>query len=152
LQALLASVTTASLTPWLISQFVEHNVAVQYDQTQIVRKTSAKPLAQLQAQVLPLLALISNAAGNEAQQQQAWQAALSRLALAADTAKPATDLTALSRHLPLLLAASPLVKQQLWQAIEACVRADQLIVQQEKALLLASALLLEIPWQADVEN
>jgi Zn-dependent protease with chaperone function len=152
LQALLASVTTASLTPWLISQFVEHNVAVQYDQTQIVRKTSAKPLAQLQAQVLPLLALISNAAGNEAQQQQAWQAALSRLALAADTAKPATDLTALSRHLPLLLAASPLVKQQLWQAIEACVRADQLIVQQEKALLLALALLLEIPWQADVEN
>lgn len=152
LQALLASVTTASLTPWLISQFVEHNVAVQYDQTQIVRKTSAKPLAQLQAQVLPLLALISNAAGNEAQQQQAWQAALSRLALAADTAKPAADLAALSRHLPLLLAASPLVKQQLWQAIEACVRADQLIVQQEKALLLALALLLEIPWQADVEN
>ncbi|MGP9800046.1 M48 family metallopeptidase [Rheinheimera sp. NSM] len=152
LQALLQAIPDAGLTPWLVSQFVEHSVAVQYDQTQIVRKTSAKPLAQLQPQVLPLLALISSVAGNEAQQQQAWQAALAQLALAADTAKPATDLAALSRHLPLLLAASPLVKQQLWQAIEACVRADQLIVQQEKALLLALALLLEIPYQAEADN
>ncbi|MDP2714817.1 M48 family metallopeptidase [Rheinheimera sp.] len=152
LQALLQAIPDAGLTPWLVSQFVEHSVAVQYDQTQIVRKTSAKPLAQLQAQVLPLLALISSVAGSAAQQQQAWQAALAQLALSADTAKPAIDLAALSRHLPLLLAASPLVKQQLWQAIEACVRADQLIVQQEKALLLALALLLEIPYPADADN
>jgi len=152
LQALLQAMPDAGLTPWLVSQFVEHSVAVQYDQTQIVRKTSAKPLAQLQAQVLPLLALISSVAGSAAQQQQAWLAALAQLALSADTAKPAIDLAALSRHLPLLLAASPLVKQQLWQAIEACVRADQLVVQQEKALLLALALLLEIPYQADADN
>ena len=49
-----------------------------------------------------------------------------------------------------LLALAPLQKQQLWQAIDACVRADNLLQIPEQALLLALALLLEIPYQPEI--
>ena len=149
LQALLQAISAPSLGPWLISQFVQHNLATQFNPTQISQKYSARTLSQLSAAVEPLLALVSSAAGNTEQQQQAWRSGTAALGLPSDTACPQPDLPTLNQQLPFLLALPPLQKQQLWQAVDACVRADQLLQTDEQALLLALALLLEIPYQAN---
>lgn len=146
LHALLGAIPQPTLTPWLVSQFVEHNLAVQFDPTQISKKYSAKTLAQLTPAVGQLLALVSSVAGDKNQQQQAWQAGIAALDVSLDTRLPAVNLSQLSQQLPILLALAPLQKQRLWQAIECCVKADQLLQTNEQALLLALALLLEMPY------
>ena len=146
LHALLGAIPQPTLTPWLVSQFVEHNLAVQFDPTQISKKYSAKTLTQLAPAVGQLLALVSSVAGDKNQQQQAWQAGIAALDVSLDTRLPAVNLSQLSQQLPILLALAPLQKQQLWQAIECCVKADQLLQTNEQALLLALALLLEMPY------
>ena len=148
LQALLSAINNVAMTPWLISQFVEHNLAVQFDSRHISRQYSSKTLAQHSDAVRQLLALVSSAAGDSTQQQHAWQAATAALTFSLASQQPTADLTRLSQLLPSLLALAPLQKQQLWQAIDAGVRADNLLQTDEQALLLALALLLEIPYSA----
>ncbi|MBZ9611269.1 M48 family metallopeptidase [Rheinheimera maricola] len=152
LHALFNSIASPGISPWLVSQFVEHSLAAQFDPTQISKKYSAKTLSQLGPAVSQLLALVSSAAGDEQQQQQAWQAAISTLAFNLNSTRPEVALQLLTQQLPLLLALAPLQKQQLWQAIERCVQADKLLQNNEQALLLALALLLEIPYQSNAAN
>ncbi|HEX5791986.1 MAG TPA: M48 family metallopeptidase [Rheinheimera sp.] len=149
LQALLSASAEPGLAAWLSSQFISHSVAVQFDQTQISRGYAKQPLAQQEPAVSALLALVSSVAGDSNQQQKAWQAAADTLPFAIAANRPAFTLSRLTQQLPALLALAPLQKQQLWQAINACVRADQLLQTEEQALLLALALLLEIPYQAE---
>lgn len=149
LQGLLQAVEAPQLGPWLVSQFVQHNLAAQFNPAHLSQKYSARTLSQLSTAINPLLALVSNAAGDAGQQQQAWSTGIAVLGLPPATVRPEPDLPTLNQQLPLLLALPPLQKQQLWQAIDACVRADQLLQIDEQALLLALALLLEIPYQAN---
>lgn len=149
LQALMQAAGTADIGSWLAREFVEHNVAVQFDPARISRKYSDKTLQQLQPAVSALLALISQVAGDATKQQQAWQAAVAALPFAAANTRPDFSFASLSTQLPSLLALAPQQKQQLWLAIEAGVRADDLLVTQEQALLLALALLLEMPYQPE---
>lgn len=149
-QALINLDDTPELTAWLSTQFVRHTVAAQYHQQQIVRKYSDRSLQQCTEAVLALLTLVSSAAGTIAKQQQAWSAALAAASLPADSAQSSHCFTQLSQLLPQLLALAPRQKQQLWQAVEAGVRADQLLQIPEQALLLALALLLEVPYQAEL--
>lgn len=149
LQALMHAAGTVDISSWLAREFVEHSVAVQFDPDQINRKYSAKTLAQLAPAVSSLLSLVSQVAGDAAKQQQAWQAAIATLPFTADNTRPDLSFTNLSMQLPQLLALAPQQKQQLWQAIEAGVKADKLLLTEEQALLLALALLLEIPYQSE---
>jgi Zn-dependent protease with chaperone function len=146
-QALVQLIPKPDLSAWLTSQFIQHTVAVQFDQQQIARHYSNQELRQQREAVLALLALVSNAAGDEQKQQQAWQAAVNALPFTDHAEPPAINLNQLSQQLASLLALAPQQKQQLWHAIEAGVKADQLLQLQEQALLLALALLLEIPYQ-----
>jgi Zn-dependent protease with chaperone function len=149
LQALMQAAGTPDIGSWLAREFVEHSVAVQFDPAQISRKYSGKTLTQLKPAVSALLALVSQVAGDAAKQQQAWQAAVVALPFTADNTRPDFSFANLSAQLPHLLALAPQQKQQLWLAIEAGVRADELLVTQEQALLLALALLLEMPYQPE---
>lgn len=148
LQALLHVVDKPTLGVWLVSQFVQHNLAVQFDPSQISKHYSSKTLAQLTPVVSQLLALVSSVAGDPQQQQQAWQAASAVVNINLDSTPAAVALPALGQQLPALLRLAPQQKQQLWQAIDACVRADNLLQTDEQALLLALALLLEVPYPA----
>lgn len=150
IHALRDATATPGLTQWLCCQFVEHNVAVHYQANRITHRHSTQGLAQQATPVSALLALVSSAAGDDNAQQQAWHAALQQLPFAAATERPDVDFTVLTQQLPRLLALAPLQKQQLWQAIDACVRADNLLQIPEQALLLALALLLEIPYQPEL--
>lgn len=149
LQALMHAAGTVDISSWLAREFVEHSVAVQFDPDQINRKYSGKTLTQLAPAVSSLLSLVSQVAGDAAKQQQAWQAAIATLPFTADNTRPDFSFTNLSMQLPQLLALAPQQKQQLWQAIEAGVKADKLLLTEEQALLLALALLLEIPYQSE---
>lgn len=149
LQALMHAAGTVDISSWLAREFVEHSVAVQFDPDQISRKYSAKTLTQLAPAVSSLLSLVSQVAGDAAKQQQAWQAAIATLPFTADNTRPDFSFANLSMQLPQLLALAPQQKQQLWQAIEAGVKADKLLLTEEQALLLALALLLEIPYQSE---
>lgn len=148
LQALSDTITQPSLAPWLVSRFVEHNLAVQYNPARINKTYSAKTLRQHGDAVAQLLALVSSVAGEQAKQQQAWQAGVAALGFQPAAQRPAPDFTLLSEKLALLLALAPHQKQLLWQAIEATVQADKLLQTDEQALLLALALLLEMPYQS----
>ena len=97
-----------------------------------------------------LLALVSSAAGDDKAQQQAWQAAQQQLPFTLATERPEINFSVLEQQLPQLLALAPLQKQQLWRAVDTCVRADNLLQLPEQALLLALALLLEIPYQPEL--
>jgi Zn-dependent protease with chaperone function len=149
LQALMHAAGTVDISSWLAREFVEHSVAVQFDPDQISRKYSGKTLTQLAPAVSSLLSLVSQVAGDAAKQQQAWQAAIATLPFTADNTRPDFSFANLSMQLPQLLALAPQQKQQLWQAIEAGVKADKLLLTEEQALLLALALLLEIPYQSE---
>ena len=146
LQALLHGVDKPTLGVWLVSQFVQHNLAVQFDPSQINKHYSSKTLTQLLPVVGQLLALVSSVAGDTHQQQQAWQAASAVLNIHLGSSPVAVDLSTLGQQLPALLSLAPQQKQQLWLAIDACVRADKLLQIDEQALLLALALLLEMPY------
>jgi Zn-dependent protease with chaperone function len=150
-QALINVSHTTELMAWLTCQFITHTVAVQFDQRQIVRKYSNDSLEQCSDAVMALLSLVSSVAGDDTKQQQAWQAALNALPFSTACGRSELALSQLSQMLPQLLALAPLQKQQLWQSIVACVRADQLIQTHERALMLSLALLLEIPYQPDHE-
>jgi Zn-dependent protease with chaperone function len=148
LNALLPENAEPPPTAWLASQFVRHTVAAHFDKQQIVRSYSDKSLVQHSDAVLPLLALVSRAAGDRTQQLQAWQAALATLPFNTEAAPPELTLAHLNQAFSVLLTLAPQTKQQLWQAIVAAIKADQLLQTEEKALLSALALLLEVPYQA----
>lgn len=149
LQALWQAVEKPDLTVWLCREFVTHNVAAHYQKSQITRHYSSQDLTQQASAVTALLALVSSAAGDTQAQQQAWQATQPLLPFTLPAERPEVDFNALEQQLAQLLALAPKQKQQLWQAIDACVRADNLLQIPEQALLLALALLLEIPYQAE---
>lgn len=148
LEALLTASSQPTLAAWLSSQFIKHSVAVYFDNEKIARRYSNQDLAQHSDSVLALLSLVSSTAGDTDKQQQAWQAAIASLPFSVTASRPTDIFACLNKQLPALLALAPQQKQQLWQAIDACVRADGLLEMQEQALLLALALLLEIPYQA----
>lgn len=148
MRQLLAQTPEPQLGAWLSMQFASHGMAVEYDKAQIQRRYSSDTLAQQHGAVSNLLALISSVAGSSEASELAWQAAFNGLDIAASATAPEPDLAALSQQLPALLALAPAQKQQLWQAIERCVHADNLLQINEHALLLALALLLQMPYPA----
>ncbi|GAB57152.1 M48 family metallopeptidase [Rheinheimera nanhaiensis] len=148
LQALLQAIPSLTLAPWLVSAFVTHNLAVQYDPTEISKGYLSTGLNQHAAAIAQLLALVSAAAGNAQQQQQAWQAGVAALGFNPADSRPGADFSLLDAQLPVLLALAPQQKARLWQALEATVHADKLLQDDEQALLLALALLLEMPYNA----
>lgn len=150
IQALRDATATPGLTQWLCWQFVEHSVAVHYQTNRINQRSSSQNLSQQTAAVSALLALVSSAAGDDKAQQQAWQAAQQQLPFSLATERPEINFSVLEQQLPQLLALAPLQKQQLWRAVDTCVRADNLLQLPEQALLLALALLLEIPYQPEL--
>ena len=147
LEALLPADTEPNIAAWLASQFVRHTVGAQFDQQQVVRRFSDKPLAQHSKAALTLLTLVSRSAGSAEQQQQAWHSALAALPFDAEPAQFAINITMLNQAFTQLLTLAPQIKQQLWQAITAAVKADQLLQTDEQALLQGLALLLEMPVQ-----
>ena len=150
IQALRDATATPGLTQWLCWQFVEHSVAVHYQTNRINQRSSSQNLSQQTAAVSALLALVSSAAGDDKAQQQAWRAAQQQLPFSLATERPEINFSVLEQQLPQLLALAPLQKQQLWRAVDTCVRADNLLQLPEQALLLALALLLEIPYQPEL--
>ncbi|WP_333609027.1 M48 family metallopeptidase [Arsukibacterium sp.] len=148
IQALAAADQQLSLLEWIAVNFIDHTVGSQFDQQQLVRRQYISDLDSVLPSSLMLLAAVASCAGDKAKQAQSWQAALKALALDPDTAAPELDFKALSTALPCWLAATPMLKQHLWQAVLAAANADQQLAEQELALLKALALLLEIPWQA----
>lgn len=153
LQALVNAMPAVNLQQWLVSRFIEHTVATEYSQQHIVGRRHSASVSAARADMLPLLALVSSVAGEQTAITQAWQAGIRQLQLPAETSMPTIDLADLDSHLPALIALPPNVKQQLWQALEHCVQADQQVQLQEKALLLALALLLEVPYNdADINT
>ncbi|MEW5682511.1 MAG: M48 family metallopeptidase [Pseudomonadota bacterium] len=148
LQALLQAIPNLTLAPWLIRAFVTHNLAVQYDPTEISKRYLTTPLNQHASAIAQLLALVSAAAGNAQQQQQAWQAGVAALGFSPADSRPEANFSLLDMQLTVLLALAPQQKARLWQALEATVQADKLLQSDEQALLLALALLLEIPYSA----
>ncbi|MEO3877110.1 M48 family metallopeptidase [Rheinheimera fenheensis] len=150
LQALLKAIPCLTLAPWLVSAFVTHNLAVQYDPAEISKRYLTTPLNQHAAAIAQLLALVSAAAGDTQQQQQAWQAGVAALGFSPTDSRPAANFSLLDAQLPVLLALAPQQKARLWQALEATVQADKRLQGDEQALLLALALLLEMPYSATV--
>ena len=148
LQGLLQAIPSLTLTPWLIRAFVTHNLAVQYDPTEISKRYLTTPLDQHMSAINQLLALVSAAAGDAQQQQQAWQAGMTALGFSPADNPPAANFSLLDAQLPVFLALAPQQKAHLWRALEATVQADKLLQSDEQALLLALALLLEIPYSA----
>ena len=148
LQGLLQAIPSLTLAPWLIRAFVTHNLAVQYDPTEISKRYLTTPLDQHMSAINQLLALVSAAAGDAQQQQQAWQAGMTALGFSPADNPPAANFSLLDAQLPVFLALAPQQKAHLWRALEATVQADKLLQSDEQALLLALALLLEIPYSA----
>ncbi|WNO60366.1 M48 family metallopeptidase [Rheinheimera sp. MMS21-TC3] len=150
LKSLQQQLPQQNLSSWLTYQFIQHTVAVEFDKKQIVRKFTRQNITELEPSILMLLALISQAAGdNDAEQATAWQHALLSLELADTKARPNIDWSQLSAALPQFLALAPNDKQRLWQAIQAAVNADNQLTTQEQALLHALALLLEMPYNSN---
>ena len=150
LQQVIAADGQLHLLEWAIAQLVDHTVASQFRSGDVVRGTSARDFAAIQTESLRLLRLIANASSEDAAViQQSWQAALTSLQLPADTKAPESSYELVQQVLSTLMAASPKVKQQLWQAIEACAKADGQASETQQVQLLALSLLLEIPYQAE---
>ncbi|WP_290611837.1 M48 family metallopeptidase [Arsukibacterium sp. UBA3155] len=151
IQALIAADQQVSLPQWIVTQFIEHTVASHFQPKPQLRGSRKTDMLALQGPVLALLSAVANAAGDAPDgataSKQAWLAGLASMGLTVDTPRPDSPLAALTGHLNDLLSAAPLVKQQIWQAILAAVTADKLETDNEQALLLALALLLEMPWQ-----
>lgn len=139
---------TTDIGAWLAYQFVRHTVAAQHDKKHIVNHFNGEPLTKHQQPITLLLALVSRTAGDDTAQQQAWQQALQALQFDSATVIPELNYLLLNQAFSLLITLAPAQKQQLWLALEACVKADNLLKNDEKALLQGLALLLEIPYQA----
>jgi Zn-dependent protease with chaperone function len=138
-----------TLLEWIVISFIEHTVASHFEPKQHISSQRQTDFARVQSSTLLLLSAVANTAGEQVARQQAWQAGLKSLGLAADTAKPDSDWVSLTEQLNSLLGAAPLLKQHIWQAILAAVAADQQQKDREIALLTALALLLEMPWQPE---
>lgn len=138
-----------TLLEWIVISFIEHTVASHFEPKQHIASQRQTDFASVQSPTLLLLSAVANTAGEQVAQQQAWQAGLKSLGLAADTEKPDSDWVSLTEQLNSLLGAAPLLKQHIWQAILAAVAADQQQQDRELALLTALALLLEMPWQPE---
>ncbi|MCH8538294.1 MAG: M48 family metallopeptidase [Alkalimonas sp.] len=150
LLALIKADGQLGLLEWAIAQLVDHVVASEFRSRDVQRKTSATELAAVREPSLQLLSVIASATHQDEQrQQQSWQAGLAALKLPTDQAKPDSDYHAVQQHLPKLMAASPKLKESLWQAILATCQADDIISDQQQVQLLALSLLLEIPYQAE---
>ena len=147
IQALIAADQQLSLPEWIVTQFIEHTVASHFTPKPQIRGSRQTEFTAVQIPVLTLLAAVADAAGDPVSCQQAWLAGLTSLGLAENTPRPVSQLTTLTTHLNDLLGAAPLLKQQIWRAILAAVAADKLETDNEQALLVALALLLEMPWQ-----
>lgn len=150
LQALVNADKRVDLLEWITLNFIDHTVATEFRSSAVVRHTSGYYIRDIQTELLLLVSSIAGLAGNEEQQTQSWQAALGLLELPLTTARPAADFGKLTAILPKLLATSPTLKQQLWQVLLVAVEADKLQNEDEQALLLALALLLEIPYTPDL--
>lgn len=133
------------LLEWSLLCWLEHCVGSQFDPDQIYRTDRASRLPQVEAAALAMLSVCSRQNDDAAIQQQAWQAGLAALGLAATTVEPAADLVHLKTLLPQLLQTAPMLKKQLWQMLKAAILADQHLNPQEVLLADALALLLEIP-------
>lgn len=133
------------LKQWLCLSLLEHVVACEFDPQEVVKDFHRQGLEQLLPQILPLLSAVSSAAGNDEQQQQAWQAAMQSLSQSPDLPRPQVDFTRLDQALQPLLRSSPLVKEQLWQAILSATLADKHKTEAEQGLVNFLGLLLEMP-------
>lgn len=133
------------LLEWSLICWLEHCVGSQFDPDQIYRADKASRLHQVESAALALLSVCARQNEDNQSQQQAWQAGLAVLGLAATTSEPAADLVHLKTLLPQLLQTAPMLKKQLWQMVKAAMMADQQVNQQEGLLADALALLLEIP-------
>ena len=152
MQQLIAQTPKPTLGAWLSMQFASHGIGVEFDKAQIQRRYSSDTLTQQQDAVANLLALVSSVAGSSEATQAAWHAAYQGLDIEPASTPAAPDLTTLGLQLKGLLALAPQHKQQLWQAIERCVHADNLLQVNEHALLLALALLLQMPYPAQLRS
>ncbi|MCC5827133.1 M48 family metallopeptidase [Alkalimonas sp.] len=135
------------LLEWAIAQLVDHAVASQFRSSEVVRHTSVSKFADIRAEALQLLSLVANATSDDsASCQQSWQAGLSSWQLPDDTAQPDASYTAVQALLPKLMAASPKVKEKLWQGMQAAAQSDGQLSEQQDVQLRALSLLLEIPY------
>lgn len=150
LLALIQADGQLDLLEWAIAQLVDHVVASEFRSSDVQRKTSATEFKTIREPGLQLLSLIAMATHQDQQRQlQSWQAGLAALKLPTEQAKPESDYQQLQQHLPILMAASPKLKETLWQAILATSQADEVVSDQQQVQLLALSLLLEIPYQAE---
>jgi Zn-dependent protease with chaperone function len=133
------------LLEWSLICWLEHCVGSQFDPDQIYRADKASRLHQVESAALALLSVCARQNEDSLSQQQAWQAGLAVLGLAATTSEPAADLVHLKTLLPQLLQTAPMLKKQLWQMVKAAMMADQRVNPEEGLLADALALLLEIP-------
>ncbi|MEN3157492.1 M48 family metallopeptidase [Alkalimonas sp. NCh-2] len=141
------------LLEWAIAQLVDHIVASQFRSSEVLRHTSVTRFADITPAALQLLSLVANATSQDsAGCQQSFQAGLASLQLPADTAQPDSSYRAVQAQLPKLMAASPKVKEQLWQGIQASALSDGQLSEQQQVQLLALSLLLEIPYQPDLPS
>lgn len=137
------------LVEWALLNWLQHCVGSQFDASLLHRRDQSSSLTQVQPTVLSLLSLCAQQAKHEELQEQSWQMGLQVLALPKSTERPVASFQQLNAQLPALIHSSPRLKQQVWQMLKAAVKADELINEQEKILLQALVLLLELPVRAD---
>ncbi|MDX3775163.1 M48 family metallopeptidase [Chromatiaceae bacterium AAb-1] len=148
LQVFIQADGKTDLLEWVAASFVEHTVAVQFRQQQIVSRTSASSLKQIQPQLLQLLAALANSAVTS-RQLQVWQQGLTALQLTEPLPLPATDYAMLSEAVTRLMASAPALKASLWKIILSAIAANGKPAAEQQALLQAISLLLEIPYIAE---
>lgn len=134
-----------TLTQWLCLSFVEHVVKSEFDSKQVISRHHTRSITDIQTPLLTLLSAVSDTAGSPNASMQAWQAALQSLHMTTAPAKPSVHLPDLNDALPVLLSASPAVKQRIWQSILAAINADKQLTDAEQGLQNLLALLLEMP-------
>jgi Zn-dependent protease with chaperone function len=133
------------LFEWSLLCWLDHCVAAHFDREHVYAGDRARRLHQVQDAALCMLSVCCRQNQEPALQQQAWSAGLAALELPTSTAMPAADLTKLKSMLPQLLQTTPSLKKQLWCAIQAAMRADRKVNDDEALLFDALALLLELP-------
>lgn len=137
--------TNIQLRQWLCLSFIEHVVASEFDTKHVIRRVNQQTLTDLLPFLLPLLSAVADGAGDTAAANIAWQAALQQLGLPEHPTKPTVQFSELNNAVLPLLQASPAIKEQIWQAILAAVKADQQFTAAEQGLVNLLALLLEMP-------
>ncbi|CAM5213746.1 M48 family metallopeptidase [Alishewanella longhuensis] len=137
--------TNIQLRQWLCLSFIEHVVASEFDTKHVIRRVNQQTLTDLLPFLLPLLSAVADGAGDTTAANIAWQAALQQLGLPEHSTKPTVQFSELNNAVLPLLQASPAIKEQIWQAILAAVKADQQFTAAEQGLVNLLALLLEMP-------